>query len=183
MAYTIRKAKLEDRSRISELIAESARGLSREHYDYAQIEAAIVTVFGVDTDLIEDGTYFVAEDEGDLVGCGGWSRRKTLFGGDQFAVRDASYLDPLTEPAKIRAFFVHPAHARKGIAQAIVKECEKEAVAHGFRVMELMATLPGVKFYEACGYSGQGTYDLPLIEGVKLELVPMRKQLQREGGG
>jgi GNAT superfamily N-acetyltransferase len=179
VAYTIRKAKLEDRGRISELIAESARGLSREHYDDAQIEAAIVTVFGVDTDLIEDGTYFVADDGDTLAGCGGWSRRKTLFGGDQFAVRDASYLDPLTEAAKVRAFFVHPDRARKGIAQAILNECEREAAAHGFRAIELMATLPGVKFYQACGYSEQGTYDLELIDSVKLELVPMRKQLVR----
>ncbi|MCA1575999.1 MAG: GNAT family N-acetyltransferase [Acidobacteria bacterium] len=178
MAYTIRKARLEDRSRISELIAESARGLSREHYDDAQIEAAIITVFGVDTDLIEDGTYFVAEDGDTLAGCGGWSRRKTLFGGDQFAVRDTSYLEPLIEAAKIRAFFVHPDHARKGIAQAILEECEREAAAHGFRAIELMATLPGVKFYQACGYTEQGTYDLELIDSVKLELVPMRKQLQ-----
>lgn len=177
MAYSIRKATLGDRSRISELIAESARGLSREHYDDAQIEAAIVSVFGVDTSLIEDGTYFVAEDEGTLAGCGGWSRRKALFGGDQVATRDVSYLDPATEPARIRAFFVHPAHARKGIAQAIVRECEKEAAAHGFRAIELMSTLPGVKFYRACGYSEQGTYDLQLLEGVKLELVPMRRQL------
>ena len=177
MAYTIRKARLEDRKRISELIAESARGLSREHYDDAQIEAAIVTVFGVDTDLIEDGTYFVAEEGDTFAGCGGWSRRKTLFGGDQFAVRDASYLDPRIEPAKIRAFFVHPDHARKGIAQAILNECEREAAALGFRAIELMATLPGVKFYQACGYSEQGTYDLELIDSVKLELVPMRKQL------
>jgi GNAT superfamily N-acetyltransferase len=183
VAYSIRKARLEDRSRISELIADSARGLSREYYDDAQIEAAIVTVFGVDTDLIEDGTYFVVEDEGVLAGCGGWSRRKTLFGGDQFAARDASYLDPHSEAAKIRAFFVHPAHARKGIAQAILKECESEAAAYGFRAIELMATLPGVKFYKACGYSEQGTYDLELMEGVKLELVPMRKQLDAESHG
>lgn len=177
MGYTIRKARLEDRNRISELIAESARGLSREHYDDAQIEAAIISVFGVDSSLIEDGTYFVAEDEGILAGCGGWSRRKALFGGDQYASRDVSYLDPATEPARIRAFFVHPAHARKGIAQAIVRECEEEAAAHGFRAIELMSTLPGVKFYQACGYLELGTYDLELIDSVKLELVPMRKEL------
>ena len=178
MAYTIRKAKLEDRDRISELIADSARGLSREHYDDAQIEAAIASVFGVDTTLIEDGTYFVAEDGGELAGCGGWSRRRTLFGGDQYATRDVSYVDPSTEPARIRAFFVHPAHARKGVAHAILKECEREAMAHGFRAIELMSTLPGVKFYEACGYSVQGTYILKLIGDVKLQLIPMRKEFE-----
>lgn len=175
----IRYATLEDRVKIQQLIAESARGLSREHYDDAQIEAAIVTVFGVDTDLIDDGTYLVAEIGDLLVGCGGWSRRRTLFGGDQFAARDASYLDPASEPAKIRAFFVHPDHARKGIAHAILTRCENEAAAHGFRAIELMATLPGVKFYKACGYAEQGNYDLQLIENVKLELVPMRKELRQ----
>ena len=178
MGYSIRKARLDDRNNIQQLIAESARGLSRADYSDAQIEAAIATVFGVDTDLIEDGTYFVAEDGGVLIGCGGWSRRRTLFGGDQFTERDASYLDPKSEPAKIRAFFIHPGHARKGVGRAILNRCEDEAAAHGFRAMELMATLPGVKFYEACGYLGQGDFDLELGEAVKLGLVPMRKSLE-----
>jgi GNAT superfamily N-acetyltransferase len=182
MIYHIRKATLADREEIGKLIAASARGLSRDDYNDAQIEAAIATVFGVDTDLIEDGTYFVAENEDAFAGCGGWSRRKTLFGGDQFATRDAGYLDPTSEAAKIRAFFVHPEHARKGIAQAILSRCESEAAAAGFRAVELMATLPGVKFYKACGYSEQGVYDLELVDGVKLDLVPMRKELlNREG--
>lgn len=180
MAYNIRKAKLEDRGQISELIAESARGLSRDDYSDTQIEAAIATVFGVDTDLIEDGTYFVAESSRVLVGCGGWSRRKTLFGGDQFTTRDASYLDPSSDPAKIRAFFIHPKYARQGIGQAILARCEREAANYGFRAVELMATLPGIKFYRACGYKEQGAYALELIEGVKLELVPMRKELGKE---
>ena len=106
----IRRATLDDREAITRLIAESARGLSRGHYSDPQIDAAIVTVFGVDTNLIEDGTYFVAEISGTLVGCGGWSRRKTLFGGDQYSARDAGYLDPECEAAKIRAFFIHPDH-------------------------------------------------------------------------
>ena len=173
----IRKAMMEERDAIKQLIAESARLLSRQHYSDAQIEAAIATVFGVDTDLIEDGTYFVAEIDGILVGCGGWSRRKTLFGGDQYSSRDAGYLDPKSEPAKIRAFFIHPDHARKGIARAILARCEDEARAHGFRELELMATLPGVEFYKSCGFSERGTFDLELVEGVKLELVPMRKEL------
>jgi len=173
----IRLATMDDRQAISELIAESARQLSREHYNDAQIEAAIATVFGVDSDLIEDGTYFVAESLGVMVGCGGWSRRKTLFGGDQYSSRDTGYLDPQSEPAKIRAFFIHPAHARKGIARAILARCETEAKAHGFRALELMATLPGIAFYESCGFSQMGNYDLELTAGVKLELVPMRKEL------
>ncbi len=182
MAYNIRRATLEDRSRIQQLIVESARGLSREHYSDVQIEAALATTFGVDTSLIEDGTYFVAEGEGMLVGCGGWSKRRTLYGGDQSTTRDNSYLDPASEAARIRAFFVHPDHARKGIAQALLAKCESEAMANGFRAIELLSTLPGIKFYKACGFSEQGTFELELIAGVKLEFVPMRKEFLQGGG-
>ena len=177
MDFEIRKAVLDDREAITRLIAESARLLSREHYADAQIEAAITSVFGVDSSLIEDGTYFVAEQTGLLIGCGGWSKRKTLFGGDQFSSRDTGPIDPATEPAKIRAFFVHPEHARKGVARAILSRCETEARAHGFGALELLSTLPGIKFYEANGYSATGDFDLELAGGVKLEFVPMRKQL------
>jgi GNAT superfamily N-acetyltransferase len=173
----IRKARLDERQAISELIAVSARQLSRQHYNDQQIEGAIATVFGVDTDLIDDGTYFVAESEGHLVGCGGWSKRKALFGGDQYSSRDSGYLDPQTEPAKIRAFFIHPAHARKGIARAILERCEIEARAEGFHALELMATLPGIEFYKSCGFSATGDFDLDLNQDMKLELVPMRKEL------
>jgi GNAT superfamily N-acetyltransferase len=178
MDYVVRKATLEDRDAITELIAESARHLSREEYSDKQIEAAVASVFGVDTDLINDGTYFVADKDGTLIGCGGWSRRKTLYGGDQFADRNTGYLDSENEPGKIRAFFVHPQHARKGVAREILSVCEREALDHGFHALELMATLPGIKFYEACGYARKGFFDLDLADGVKLELVPMRKELQ-----
>ena len=168
---------MDEREAIKQLIAASARQLSREHYTDAQIEAAIATVFGVDTDLIEDETYFVVENDGELAGCGGWSKRKTLFGGDQYSSRDAGYLDPESEPAKIRAFFIHPDHARKGIARAILERCEDEARAQGFRALELMATLPGIEFYKSCGFVESGNFDLDLTDAVKLELVPMRKEL------
>ena len=168
---------MEEREAIRQLIAESARLLSREHYSDTQIETAIVTVFGVDTDLIDDGTYFVAESDGQLAGCGGWSRRKTLFGGDQYSSRDAGYLDPESEAAKIRAFFIHPDHARKGIARAILTRCEDEARLQGFRALELMATLPGIEFYKSCGFVETGNFALDLTDTVKLELVPMRKEI------
>ena len=183
MDYSIRPATLDDRSEIQRLIAESARGLSRKHYDDAQIEGAIASVFGVDTTLIDDGTYFVVESAAGLIGCGGWSRRRTLFGGDQYATRDTSYLDPAFEPAKIRAFFIHPDHARKGVGRALLDRCESEAAAHGFRVLELMSTLPGVKFYQSCGYVEQGDFNLDLHENVKLELVPMRKEIAADEHG
>jgi GNAT superfamily N-acetyltransferase len=178
MDYRIRKATLEDRAAVEGLIAESARGLSRGDYSARQVEAALGGVFGVDTSLIEDGTYFVAESGGALVGCGGWSKRKTLFGGDRYAARDEGELDPRTEPARIRAFFVHPAHARKGIGRALLAACEGEAAARGFRALELMATLPGVRLYEACGYEAAGRVEYEIGEGVSIELVPMRKELR-----
>ena len=178
MDYTLRKANLEDREAIEQLIVESARNLSREDYSEQQIEAAILTVFGVDTDLILDGTYFVADSSGMLIGCGGWSKRKTLFGGDRFASRDSSELDPKLEAAKIRAFFVHPESARKGIGRAILSACESEARAYGFRSMELMATLPGLKLYKACGYEGDQRVEYEIGDGVSIDFVPMKKDLQ-----
>lgn len=177
LEYTIRKARLDERHAIQALIAESARGLSRADYSDRQIESAISHVFGVDSSLIADGTYFVAEHKGKLVGCGGWSKRKTLFGGDQFATRDASELDPATDPARVRAFFVHPEWARKGIARQILDRCEEEACAAGFRSVELMATLPGVKFYEACGYEESEEFEYEMTTGGTLPLVRMRKQI------
>ena len=168
---------MDERDAIKQLIAESARHLSRQHYNDQQIEAAIAVVFGVDTGLIEDGTYFVAEDAGVLAGCGGWSKRKAVFGGDQYAARDVAYIDPATDFAKIRAFFIHPEHARKGIARAILTRCEDEARAQGFRGLELMSTLPGIEFYKSCGFVPAGDFNLDLKDGVKLELVPMRKEL------
>ena len=173
----IRKATIVEREPIKQLIADSARQLSRQHYNDAQIEAAIALVFGVDTDLIEDGTYFVAEIDGRLVGCGGWSKRKALYGGDQYAAREAGYLDPQSEPARIRSFFIHPDHARKGIARTMLSRCENEARAAGFRALELMATLPGIEFYKFCGFKEIGKFVLDLTQDVKLELVPMRKDL------
>jgi GNAT superfamily N-acetyltransferase len=178
MDYRLRKAALDDRAAIGELIAASARGLSRGDYSARQVEAALGGVFGVDTSLIEDGTYFVVEGEGGaLVACGGWSKRVTLFGGDRYAARDSRELDPRTEPARIRAFFVHPAHARRGLGRAILEACEAEAAAHGFRALELMATLPGVRLYEACGYAAAGRTEYEIDEGVTIQLVPMRKEL------
>ena len=178
MEYILRKANLVDREAIKQLIVKSARNLSREDYSEQQIEAAILTVFGVDTDLILDGTYFVADSSGTLIGCGGWSKRRTLFGGDQFSGRDASELDPKLEAARIRAFFIHPKCARMGIGRAILSRCESEARAYGFRSLELMATLPGLKFYRACGYEGDERVVYEVGGGAKIEFVPMRKELR-----
>src|SRR5215204_2744220 len=177
MDYSLRRATLDDRAALERLIAESARGLSREDYSAEQVEAAVASVFGVDTDLILDGTYYVAEAGGAPIGCGGWSKRRTLFGGDRYAERDSGELDPTTEPAKIRAFFVHPGWARRGVGGAILETCEREARACGFRSLELMATLPGVRLYAARGYEGSERVGYELADGVRVEFVPMRKKL------
>ena len=178
MDYTIRKANLDDVSNIEELIALSARELSTGDYTSEQIEGALLGAFGVDTTLINDGTYFVAEVNGLLVGCGGWSKRKTLFGGDRYSTRDSGVLDPKTDPAKVRAFFVHPQWARKGIARAILARCESEALANGFSSLVLMATLPGVRLYSACGFVGRNPIKHELSPGLTIEFVPMEKVLQ-----
>jgi GNAT superfamily N-acetyltransferase len=176
MSFIIRKATRDDRERIQALIAASARGLSEE-YSSDQIEAALVNVFGVDSQLIEDGTYFVAESSSELAGCGGWSKRRNIFGSDKYAVRDLTELDPSAEPAKIRAFFVHPQFARRGVARALLSVCEHEAKAAGFRALELMSTLPGIPLYRACGFAGEKRVEYEAEGGVKLDFVPMRKEL------
>lgn|GEM_PF-317308 len=180
MDYVIRKATIDDRLAIEQLIIESARKLSRDDYSDEQIEEAIRAVFGVDTKLIEDGTYFVAVASGKLIGSGGWSKRRTLFGGDQFAERDSAELDQKSEAARIRAFFVHPKFARRGIGRAILMRCEAEARAVGFGKLELMSTLPGIRLYEACGYQEGEDFAYPMANGVVLPLRVMRKQLLRE---
>jgi GNAT superfamily N-acetyltransferase len=173
----LRPATLEDRPALEELIAQSARGLSRGDYTDRQVEAALGDAFGVDSELIRDGTYFVAEVDGRIVGCGGWSRRATLYGGDARAGRRSTVLDPARDAARIRAFFVHPDWARHGIGRAILKRCESEAREYGFRSAELLATLPGERFYRAAGYEGTERTRHDLRDGITIDFVPMRKDL------
>ncbi len=177
MAITLRKATLADVPRIEALIARSARGLSTEDYRPSQVEGALRAAFGVDTQLLVDQTYFVAEEDGRLVGCGGWSFRSTLFGSDARADRDSSTLDPRTQAAKVRAFFVDPDNARRGIGTLLLERCENEARAHGFLHVELMATLPGVKLYAARGYVGMDRVHFDVGNGETIEFIPMRKAL------
>ncbi len=125
------------------LIAASARELSRDDYTPEQVEGALRGAFGIDTQLIRDGSYFVIEAEGRLAGCGGWSRRRTLFGSDARAGRDATELDPARDAAKIRAFFIHPDFARRGLGTLLLERCEQDAMAHGFTRFELMAHVAG----------------------------------------
>ena len=174
---TLRKATLADVPALNALIARSARGLSTADYRTEQIEGALRGAFGVDTQLLADETYFVVEDGGQIVGCGGWSFRATLFGGDARAGRDSSTLDPKTQAAKIRAFFVDPGSARRGIGSLLLDRCEKEARAHGYARVELMATLPGVKLYAARGYVGDAQVQFDVGAGERIEFIPMHKNL------
>ena len=177
MQYRLRAATHADRPALKALIERSARQLGAADYRAEQIEGALQGAFGVDTQLIDDGTYFVAEENGQLVGCGGWSRRRTLFGGDSARERDAAELDPRADAAKIRAFFVDPQHARRGIGRALLERCENEARARGFRRCELMGTLPGVRLYQALGYRPGSLIHYPVADGVTIEFIPMSKEL------
>ena len=171
----VRKATLNERDALQSLIARSARGLSAGDYRPEQVEGALQGAFGVDSQLINDGTYFVVEEDSVIVGCGGWSFRRTLFGGDQRPERDAAELDPRTDAAKIRAFFVDPAHARKGIGTLLLETCEAEARARGFSRVELMSTLPGIRLYSARGYAGMQQVTYEVSPGVVIEFLPMSK--------
>ena len=160
---------------LQELIPLSVRALSREYYSPAQIESAILHVFGPDSRLIADGTYFAAEEDARLVGCGGWSRRRTLYGGDQMRAEEDPLLDPATEPARIRAFFVHPEYARRGIGSGILRSCVDAARAAGFRRLSLAATLPGVPLYRAFGFEERERFDVPLPDGEVLPVIRMER--------
>jgi N-acetylglutamate synthase-like GNAT family acetyltransferase len=191
----IRKATMKDIPRLREIIDASVRGLQSKDYSPAQIEGALKSVYGVDTQLIDDGTYFVAETSSAglrpatgppgrrrygrdvIVACGGWSKRKTLYGGDQYAAREDSLLDPAEDAAKIRAFFVHPDWARRGIGSMILDACERAAAENGFSRLEMGATLSGVAFYEARGYTAVENQEVPLSSGERLPIVKMAKQL------
>ena len=180
MKINIRVASAGDIPLLRELIERSVRGLQAGDYSVAQLESALRSVYGVDTQLIADGTYFAAEeiessDTPVLVGCGGWSKRKTLYGGDQWTAREDSLLDPATDAAKIRAFFIHPKWARRGIGGMILDACEEAAEAAGFWRMEMGATLTGVPFYRAKGYEELEVASVPLPDGMELPIVRMGK--------
>jgi len=178
MPAIIRLATFKDIPQLQQLIALSARGLSAGYYTQAETESAIKYVFGVDTQLITDGTYFVIEDAGITIACGGWSKRNTLFGGDQFKTEADPLLDPKKDAARIRAFFVHPGYARRGVGQMLIYACETAAIENGFSKMEMGATLPGVPFYSKMGYFELEDIKLPLPDGEVMRIVRMAKELK-----
>ncbi len=177
MELTIRPAVPADVPALRALIDASVRGLQAPDYTPAQIESALASVYGVDSRLIADGTYFVAQAGPVVVGCGGWSKRRTLYGGDQWTGREDAPLDPRREAAKIRAFFVHPDWARRGIGSAILAACEDAARAAGFTRCEMGATLTGVPLYRAHGYAATAELGAPLPDGTSLPIVRMEKAL------
>ena len=176
--FSLRAATPRDVPELAELIPRSVRALSEGIYSAPQIEAAIERIFGVDTQLIEDGTYFVAVAGGRIVGAGGWSRRRTLFGGDQHkGGAPDELLDPASDAARIRAFYVDPAWARRGIGRAILSHCERAARGAGFSRLELLATLPGVPLYSALGYAEIRPVAEPLGGGLTLPAIVMAKAI------
>jgi GNAT superfamily N-acetyltransferase len=185
--FAVRLATLGDVAVLREVIEASVRGLQAQDYTPRQIELALKGVYGVDTQLIADGTYFAAEaidneaSEAEtkrvIVACGGWSKRKTLFGGDQWRARQDDLLDPARDAAKIRAFFVRPEWARRGIGTTILDACEAAAKAAGFGRTEMGATLSGLPFYAAKGYAALENVSVPLGGGQSLPIVRMAKAI------
>jgi GNAT superfamily N-acetyltransferase len=177
--YTIRAATMNDVNAIANLIPRATRELSGGFYTPAQIERAVGHVYGVDRQLILDGTYFIAEVDDRVAGCGGWSKRRTMFGGDGTAFQDKSdaQLDPQHDAARIRAFFVHPDFARRGIGRAILQTCERAARDARFTKLELIATLPGEPLYTACGYHRIEPLEIPIPDGSILPAIKMGKQI------
>lgn len=186
----IRLAAAADIPALRALIDASVRGLQAEDYTKAQIDNALKTVFGVDSQLIADETYFVAEarkvhasESNDprrafaLAGCGGWSKRKKLYGGDAWTAERQEFLDPAMDAAKIRAFFISPVWARMGVGSRILDACETAAMAAGFRRFEMGATLTGVKLFRARGYATMEEIALPIGGGQTLPVVRMEKRL------
>ena len=192
MAFSIRKAQPADVPVLEALIDRSVRALQSKDYSPSQLESALATVYGADSQLIADGTYYAVETEAvsdlrtgskapgaptQIVGCGGWSKRKTLYGGDQWSGREDSLLDPQKDAAKIRAFFVDPDWVRHGIGTLILKACEAAAIEEGFRRLEMGSTLTGVAFYRALGYLEREKLAVPLKNGESLPIVRMEKRV------
>ena len=179
-ALSLRAANLSDVQALNELITASARELSAGFYSADQIDALITHVFGVDTQLIADGTYYLIEDPEHPTGpvaAGGWSYRRTLYGGDQAKSGEDTRLNPSSDAARIRAFFVHPQFARRGLGRQLYSECERAARAGGFHRMELMATLPGLPLYSALGFAPVEKTSVRLPVDVEVPLVRMEREI------
>ena len=178
----MRLATLEDTEAIEALMRASTAALFPRYYDARQSASAVRHVTRVDTMLIEDGTYFVLESDGELVGCGGWSRRDRLYTGSGDDEGDTRLLDPATEPAKVRAMFVRADWTRRGLGRRIIEECEQAARREEYRELALMASLPGAELYLACGFEPLEEVELELSDGVMLAGVRMAKPIAPQRG-
>jgi GNAT superfamily N-acetyltransferase len=176
-AWALQTATLAHAPEIEALIPRSVFALQAAYYSPAQMSAALGPVFGVDRQIIRDGTYFVAVHGEQVVACGGWSRRAAVFGGDRHQVADEGWLDPAVNPARIRAFFVAPDWARQGIGTALLEASETAAIAAGFRRAVLVATLAGEPLYARYGYAVEERYAVPLTGDLTLPVVRMSKAL------
>jgi N-acetylglutamate synthase-like GNAT family acetyltransferase len=174
---TLRRAQRADIPALQALIARAGRELSVGYYTPIQADAITLHVFGVDSQLIEDQTYFVIEQEGVIAACGGWSKRRTLFGGDQAKTGLDPLLDTGSEAARVRAFFVEPSMSRRGLGRQLMNECIREARAAGFRELELVSTLPGEPLYLASGFTVTSRFELDLPGGVSVPVSRMRRPL------
>lgn len=177
----LRLATPDDVPALSRLINESVRGLNAGHYSDAQVESALRFVFGVDSQLIADGSYYLIESASGPVAAGGWSARATLYGGDQHKSSPDVRLDPATESGRIRAFFVHPEWARRGLARRLFEACLDAARTAGFRSLELGATLPGVPLYAALGFTAHERMDASMPDGSVLPVIRMSRSVDNAG--
>jgi GNAT superfamily N-acetyltransferase len=178
----LRVATPDDASRVEALMKESAAAIFPRYYDKRQSASAVHYVAQVDPMLLADGTYFVLESDGELVACGGWSRRDRLYTGSSECEGDSRTLDPATEPAKVRAMFVRADWTRRGLGRRIIEECESAARREGFRQLALLATLPGVPLYLACGFVPLEEVEITLSDGVRIAGVPMEKWIDSVAG-
>ena len=177
MRFTHRLATLDDVAVLKPLMDAAIRELLKPVLTPEQVEASFA-VMGLDTQLIRDGTYFVIDSDGRIAGCGGWSRRATLFGGDHSAGREARLLDPTSEAARVRAMYTHPEFTRRGIGRMVLDLCEAAAAREGFARVELAATMAGLPLYRACGYRDIEAFESDTPSGVKVPLVRMGKSLR-----
>jgi len=175
--FTIRHAHANDKDALNALIRKSGIGLAAGFYTPIQAEAITREVFGVDSALIADGTYFAIEDHDRIVACGGWSRLATDFGGDQAKSGNDRPLDPATAAARIRAFFVDPDMARQGLGAMLLEHCTRAAARAGFKALELVSTMPGEPLYLRFGFAPLERIELPLSGGVVVALTRMRKEI------
>jgi len=175
---THRVATLDDLDALREVMRRSIESLQTDFLTPGQVRVSH-TVMGLDTQLIKDGTYFVVERDGRIAGCGGWSWRSTLYGGDESMVsREPEALDPATEAARIRAMYTDPDFARQGVGRLVMRLCEEAAMDAGFRRATMMATMAGVPLYEACGYVQVETVLSAPVDGIRVPLVRMEKELR-----